>query len=143
MPRFSEQPWPLSARGAHPNRATFAERLCACHRVPSSEFSAFAWRIGASWPTRCLRPLILHVAPRCFEAEAVFLDAVAQCRGRWELAQEVALLRVSFLRRGCWRHFGIGLDGPRLRRCHDDLVVREISGSGSTPAGRVNPRLGK
>jgi hypothetical protein len=130
------QAQPSPSRGAHSIRACFGERLCSSHRVSPAEYSALMWRLCATWPTKCLRPIILVFAPRYFEAEDACLDALAQCRWRWEITNEVELLRVSYLRRGFWRYLGIGLQGQRLLRCHDDLIAREVTQSGSQPIPR-------
>jgi len=118
-------PSSLPRRGGNPTRATFAQRLCRQRGRPLEDFPALAWRFAAGWPTRCLRRLILFFAPRYFEAEDLHLRRAAECRWRWELADELQLLRVSYLRRGVWRHLGVGLNGERLLRCYDHLLARD------------------
>lgn len=115
-------------------RATLAERMCSHHSRPIDDFAALAWPCGASWPTRCLRPLILYLAPRYFEAEDFHLDRAADCRWRHEVVEEMSLLRVSYLRRGGWRFFGIGLNGDRFLRYYDHLVALQVI---ATEAQRV------
>src|SRR5215204_26848 len=97
-------------------RLTFAERLCRHHGQSEAFFKVLAWRYGASWPTRALRPLIVYLAPRYFDAEDLHLKRASECRWRYEIAEEMHLMRVSYLRRGGWRFFGIGLNGARLLR---------------------------
>jgi hypothetical protein len=122
-------------------RVTFAERLCQSAKRSPSDFPAVAWRAGASWPTRLLRPVILAFAPRYFEAEDLYLERAADCRWRWELSEEMAQLRVSYLRRGIWRHLGISLNGERLLRVFDDLVAEQVAAEHpvrEARRGRVN-----
>ena len=107
-------------------RATFAERMASHHGRPIDDFPALAWKCGASWPTRCLRPLILYFAPRYFDAEDLHLARAADCHWHHEVEEEMKLMRVSYLRRGGWRYLGIGLNGERLLRYFDDLVVWQV-----------------
>jgi hypothetical protein len=107
-------------------RLTFAERLCGDHGKSEAFYEVLAWRYGASWPTRALRPLIVYLAPRYFDAEDFHLARASECRWRDEIAEEMHLMRASYLRRGGWRFFGIGLNGARLLRYFDDLVTVEV-----------------
>lgn len=107
-------------------RLTFAERLCGYHGQPADTFSALAWQHGASRPTRILRRLILLFAPSYFQAEDVHVANAAECCWRQDIVEELALMRVSLLRRGIWRRLGIGLNGPRLLKYYDHMVAMEV-----------------
>lgn len=100
--------------------------MCAHHRRPVEDFAALAWQCGASWLTRFLRPFILHLAPRYFEAEDIHLERAAECRWRQDVVEEMQLMRVSYLRRGGWRIFGVGLNGTRLVAYYDHLVALQV-----------------
>jgi hypothetical protein len=106
-------------------RETFAQRMCRHHRRPVDQFAALAWQVAANWTTRRLRSCILFFAPRYFEAEDLHLSRAADCQWRYEVAEEMHLLRVSFLRRGAWRWFGLGLNGDRSVPYFDHLVAVE------------------
>ena len=106
-------------------RATFAECICSHHSRPAADYTDLAWRYGAGWPTRFLRPLILCFVPRYFEAEDFSLERAADSHRREEIVEEMQCLRVSILRRGFWRYLGIGLNGNRLVRHYDNLMMRQ------------------
>jgi len=107
-------------------RSTFAERMGSHHGRPVDDFATLAWQCGASWPTRVLRPLIVDLAPRYFDAEDLHLARASECHYQHEIDEEMQLMRVSYLRRGGWRFFGIGLNGARLLRHYDHVVALEV-----------------
>ena len=128
---------PLRARPL--GRRSFAECVCAYHHRPLADFPRVAWLIGAAWPVRLLRPVILFFAPRYFEAEDVHLERVAGCRRRCELVEEMALLRASFLRRGIWRYLGCGINGDRILRFYDQLVAADRAAAAARGEAAVSP----
>lgn len=123
-------------------RVTFAECICFRHGRSADDFVALAWRFGARWPTRCLRPLILYFAPRYFEAEDVHLERAAECCRRNDIDEEMQLMRTSYLRRGLWRHLGFGLNGDRLLRHYDGILEAQVIAMPQNvgPVRRTRPR---
>lgn len=123
-------------------RPTFAEHICSQYGRSTKNYTGLAWKHGANWPTRLLRPLILIFAPRYFEAEDLHLERAADCRSRHEIVEELGLMRVSYLRRGGWRYLGIGVNGKRLLRHYDSLVTLKYLEDEAKRASRVEPGPG-
>ena len=130
----------ISSSPTNPLPGKFGESLCAHHGVPISAFSELAWRLCSSRLTRCLRPTILFFAPRYFQSDDDCLSFAAECRRKQDLVDEVHLFHASYLRRGLWRHFGIGLSGRRILVLFDKVTAEQASDVRIEPGRKPDPK---
>ena len=101
----------------------FKESLCAAHMLPARRYTELAWRLGSSRLTNVFRPLLQFLSPTYFQADDDCLDAIAECHLRSDVLEEIRRFEFSYLRRGVWRYFGVGLSGYRLLKEFDRLIT--------------------
>lgn len=103
----------------------FSHSLCASQHASLSEYTPLVWRLGSSWATQCIRPIVIRFAPAYFQADDECLNQVAEYRRRREIVEAIEAMRTSYLRRGFWRHFGIGICGHKLQALFDQLAAEQ------------------
>jgi len=112
----------------------FKETLCAAFNVPVQNYYELAWRLGSTVLTHAVRPLIRSMSPAYFQADDDCLRAIAECRRRREVLEEIRGFKSSYLRRGLWRYLGVGLSERRLLKLFDYVV----SVNAGSPGGAVS-----
>lgn len=115
----------------------FRECLCMHEQASPGDYARLVWRRGATLQTRLIARFVRWVWKDSFQAEDDCISAIADCRLRSDVRDEVLSLR-SGMRCHRWlRFFGIGLSGRRIMRLFDELAQTESARGELSSGGAV------
>lgn len=103
--------------------------LCAVYGVSPQHYTELVWRLGSSWLTPFVGPVIRFFSSGYFQADDDCVSCICECRRRSEVAEEIRSFRHSYLRRGIWRYLGVGLSGRRLLKAFDRVAIANAAQS--------------
>lgn len=112
----------------------FRECLCAHEQASANDYARLVWQRGATFQTRLIAPFVRRISHDFFQAEDDCVGAIADCRRRSDVRDEVLLLRSGIRRRGWLRLFGVGLSVRRVMRLFDELA--QVDGAWSELSSR-------
>lgn len=108
----------------------FRDCLCAHQKARASDYERLVWQHGTTLQTKLIAPLARWLWRDFFKPEDDCIIAIADCRWRSHVRNEVLLLRSGMRRRSWLRFFGIGLSGRRIMRLYDELALAGVAQTG-------------